>query len=513
MRIAFFFAMLALIASPAVAGVAEDADAIRSGAKTSEQLVTFYLQRIEQVDRKGPKINAVLALNPDALAQARALDAETKTGKLRGPLHGVPILIKDNIESADNMPTTAGSLALKDNVTGRDAPLIARLRSAGAIILGKTNLSEWANIRSEKSTSGWSALGGLTRNPHVLDRNSCGSSAGSGAAMAASLAAGTVGTETDGSIVCPSGINGIVGFKPTVGLVSRRHVVPISHSQDTAGPMTLSVRDAAIMLSAMAGGDPGDPETAEADVRKVDYVLALSTTGLSGLRIGVIKMPGHDPKLFDAALARMKAAGALVKPITYDPKDMSAMNEAEFKVLLVELKADLAAYLQSLPPGKVAHKTLADVIAFNNANAATELRYFGQDIFESAQKQPDLSDPEYRKARADSLRLAGAEGIDKLLVDNAVDLIVAQTNGAAWVTTLGKGDAFTGPSASTLPAIAGYPHLTVPMGATKAGLPIGLSIIGPKWSDAKVLAAGHAFEMAGPSLRVKPRYRKTVRAN
>lgn len=516
MTVRFGVALSILAATPAwsappatLSAVAGD---LADGRTTSEMLVKSYLARIAQIDRAGPRINAVIALNPDALAEARARDTERKSGKSRGPLHGVPILIKDNIETSDAMPTTAGSLALKDNVTRRDAPLVARLRAAGAIILGKTNLSEWANIRSQKSTSGWSAVGGLTRNPHVLDRNSCGSSAGSGAAMAAGLAAATLGTETDGSIVCPSGINGIVGFKPTVGLVSRRHIVPISHSQDTAGPMTLSVRDAAMMLTVMAGSDPGDPATAEADARKSDYAESLSPAGLAGLRIGVIKMPGHDAALFDAAIARMKAAGASVKPVTFDPRDSDAMGEAEFKVLLVELKADLAAYLQSLPRGTVPYKTLADIIAFNTANAAIELKHFGQDIFEMAEKQPGLDDAGYLKARADSLRLAGADGIDKILAQNQIDLIVAQTNGPAWVTTLGKGDAFTGPSASTLPAIAGYPHLTVPMGVTKNGLPIGLSFIGPKWSDAQVLAAGHAFELAGRPLRVEPRYRKTLRA-
>jgi amidase len=477
---------------------------------SSEALVKAYLKRIAKYDSSGPKLNAIIALNPNALDEARKRDAERKSGAPIGALHGIPILIKDNIESADAMPTTAGSRALVDNVTARDAPMVAKLRAAGAIILGKTNLSEWANIRSNQSTSGWSAVGGLTRNPYVLDRNTCGSSAGSGAAMAAGLAAATIGTETDGSIVCPSGTNGIVGFKPSVGFISRTFVVPISHSQDTPGPMTLSVRDAAMMLTVMAGTDPADPDTAEADTRKVDFASALSNDGLKGKRIGVIGQKGVADRIMKAALARLERAGAVVVPVTIDEKASDEAGEAEYKVLLTELKADMATYLQGLPPGRVQHKTLADLIAFNTANAATELQHFGQDIFDLANQQKGLDDPGYRAARALSLRHAGSEGIDRLLSENKLDLLVAQTNGPAWITTLGKGDQFSGPSISQAPAIAGYPHLTVPMGAVD-GLPIGLSFIGGKWTDAMVLSAGFAFEQAGPKLRVKPRFRKTVR--
>jgi amidase len=483
------------------------AEAIAKGDMTSEQVVKDYLKRIAEIDDSGPTLNAVIAINPDALMQAKRLDKEWRKGNLRGPLHGVPILLKDNIEAAGNMPTTAGSLALKDNFTGRDAPLVARLKAAGAIILGKTNLSEWANIRSDNSTSGWSAIGGLTKNPHSLPHNTCGSSAGSGAAMAARLAAGTVGTETDGSITCPSSINGIVGFKPTVGLVSRRFVVPISHTQDTAGPMTLTVRDAALMLTAMAGSDAKDAATAEADARKVDYAKALSKDGLKGMRVGLIdKQGGADPALIAAAKARLEAAGAIVVPLAINRADYSDLGEAEFKILLTELKADLASYLQGLPAGKTRHKSLADIIAFNKANAGAELAHFGQETFELADKEAGLDDAAYLSAVAKARRLSRAEGIDKLLADNKIDLIVGQTNSPAWLSTLGKGDAFAPPSLSQLPAVAGYPHLTVPMGAVD-GLPVGLSFIGGQWQDATVLSAGYAFEQAGPSLWVEPAFK------
>jgi amidase len=510
MRLHYFAPLLAAaLTSPAIAEKPTptiDMQSISLGKVSSEQAVKAYLKRIAEIDDSGPMLNAVLALNPDAIRQARKLDRERRKGKLRGPLHGVPILLKDNIESADAMPTTAGSLALKDNVTGRDAPLVARLRAAGAVILGKTNLSEWANIRSDNSTSGWSAIGGLTKNPHSLPHNTCGSSAGSGAAMAAMLAAGTVGTETDGSITCPASINGVVGFKPTVGLVSRRYVVPISHTQDTAGPMTLTVRDAAAMLSAMAGSDAGDPAAAEADRYKTDYTKALSKDGLKGMRVGLVEMQGVDPALIAAAKERLEQAGAIIVPVPINPADYGPLGQAEYKILLTELKADLASYLQSLPPGKVPHKSLADIIAFNKANAATELQHFGQDTFELADKEAGLDDPAYKLALAKAQRLSREEGLDKLFATHKLDLMVGQTNSPAWLSTLGKGDAFALPSLSRLPATAGYPHLTVPMGAVK-GLPAGLSFIGLQWQDAKVLSAGYAFEQAGPDLRVKPSFK------
>lgn len=468
------------------------ADGIDDGALNSEAITSAYLARIAAIDDSGPTLNAVIATFPDALDQAKAMDAELKAGKYRGPMHGMPVLVKDNIEVAGPLPTTAGSLALAGNVTNRDAPLIARLREAGAVILGKTNLSEWANIRSDNSTSGWSAVGGLTKNPYALDRNSCGSSSGSGAAMAAGLAAATIGTETDGSITCPASINGVVGFKPTVGLVSRRFVVPISHSQDTAGPMTRTVRDAAIMLTAMAGSDPQDPATAEADQWRGDYATGLSPDALRGMRIGVIRASDVDAALFDAAITHLKSGGAEIILLDSGNIDGQKIGQAEFKVLLAELKADLAAYLQGLPDNGVAHRSLADIIAFNTANAEKELQHFGQETFILAEKEAGLNDPAYLDALATSRRLA-AGAINGFLTRHRLDVIVAQTNGPAWLSTLGKGDAFTGPSASQLPAVAGFPHLTVPMGLS-GGLPVGLSFISAKWHDHVVLKAGYAYE-------------------
>lgn len=487
--------------------IAELADELGAGRTTSERLVRDYVARIEAVDRAGPALRSVIAVNPDALRQARALDAERRTKGARGPLHGVPVLLKDNIESADPMPTTAGSLALKDNVTGRDAPLVTRLRAAGAVILGKTNLSEWANFRSSNSTSGWSAVGGLTRNPYALDRNGCGSSTGSGVAVAANLAAGAIGTETDGSIVCPANMNGVVGLKPTVGLVSRTHIVPISTSQDTAGPMTRSVHDAALLLTVIVGSDPADPATADADRHKRDYMAALRPDALKGRRIGVL----HDysggeivESLFEAALGRLRAGGAELVEIK-DAKVSREIGGHEFKLLLAEFKAGLNDYLASTP-ASVKTRTLADVIAFNAANAAAEMPLFGQDIFTQAQATKGLGDPAYIKARDAAKHLAGREGIDRLLAEYKVDLLVAPTMGPAWMTDLVNGDQYSGGSASQLPAVAGYPHLTVPMGYVK-GLPTGLSFIGPAWSEAELLAAGYAYEQAS-KLRQAPMFVK-----
>ena len=483
------------------------ADGINDGELNSETITAAYLARIAAIDDAGPTLNAVIATFPDALEQARLMDAEIRAGKYRGPMHGMPVLVKDNIEVAGPLPTTAGSLALSANITNRDASLIVRLREAGAVILGKTNLSEWANIRSDNSTSGWSAVGGLTKNPHALDRNTCGSSSGSGAAMAAGLAAATIGTETDGSITCPAGVNGVVGFKPTVGLISRRFVVPISHTQDTAGPMTRSVRDAAIMLTAMAGSDPEDPTTAKADKWRSNYAAGLSDTALKGIRIGVMRAPNVDAALFDAAIAKLKEGGAEIIILDISKIDREKMGQAEFKVLLTELKADLANCLQGLPDGIVPYKTLADIIAFNKANADKELQHFGQDIFEAAQKEKGEDDIAYLEAIDTSQEIAGY-GLDALFSDKKVDIIIAQTNGPAWLSTLGKGDAFSGPSASQMPAIAGYPHLTVPMGLS-GGLPVGLSFIGPKWQDHLVLKAGHAYEQLSKA-RPTPTYRASM---
>lgn len=479
---------------------------LANGQTSSEALTKASLERMSKIDKAGPTINAVIATFPDALDQARARDNERGKGIVNGPLHGVPILLKDNIEAAGPVATTAGSFALKDNITNRDAPLVKRLRDAGAVILGKTNLSEWANIRSSKSTSGWSFVGGLTLNPHALDHNACGSSSGSGAAVAAGLVPLAIGTETDGSIVCPSSVNGIVGLKPTVGLVSRRYIVPISHSQDTAGPMARSVRDAAMLLTVIAGSDPDDPATIEADAHKMDYVQGLDTRGLKGLRIGVLRDSRGAATLFNAAMKRLEQGGATLVDVTVDTEQSKELGEAEFLVLLTEFKANIASYLNGRPKGPISYRSLTDLIAFNNAHANTEMAYFTQDIFEAANETKGLRDPEYLAAREKSFRLAGPEGIDQMLAENKVDLLVAQTNGPAWVTTLGKGDAFIQPSASTLPAVAGYPHLTVPMGAVD-GLPIGLSFIGPKWSEALLLRAGYAFEQGGPSLMVRPNFK------
>jgi amidase len=450
--------------------------------------VDTYLARIAAIDDAGPMLNAVIALNPDVRVQAAA------TRSIKGALAGKPILVKDNIETADAMATTAGSLALKDNITRRDAPLIARLRKAGVVILGKTNLSEWANIRSSQSSSGWSGVGGQTKNPHALDRTPCGSSSGSGAAVAAGLAWAAIGTETDGSVTCPASMNGIVGFKPTVGMVSRTHVVPISHSQDTAGPMATSVYDAALLLTGMAGSDPADPATREADSLKGDFTAGLATANLKGLRLGVLrKSASTDARmlaLFDTALADLKRAGAELIELDYD--EPPEMGRDETTVLMYELREDLGTYLRSLP-GMPPVRSLADVIAFDVAHPA-ELRWFGQDEFETAEKTTDTA--KYTAARANSLRLAGAEGIDKLLSDNKLSFLIAPTDGPASPTDLvthARGKINAG--AGSLAAVAGYPHLTVPMGAVE-GLPIGLSFIGAKWDDKHVLEAGAAYERA-----------------
>lgn len=473
---------------------------------TSAAATRTYLKRIEAIDRAGPRLNSVIAVAPDAEAQARRLDDEQAKGRVRSPVHGWPVLIKDNIETVE-LPTTAGSLALKDNMTRRDAPVAARLRAGGIVMLGKTNLSEWANIRSSNSMSGWSAVGGLVRNPHALDRTACGSSSGTGAAVAARLARAGVGTETDGSVICPSAINGLVGMKPTLGLVSRTHVVPISHSQDTPGPMATSVADAAALLAVMAGSDPADPATREADARKGDYAARLNPAALKGMRVAVLRPEGLPDALarqFDAALARLRSAGAVL----VDVKEPATpgLGEAEFDVLKMELKSDLAAYLKTTPPG-VKVRTLADVIAFNRANAATEMPFFGQDIFEAAEKTKGTADPAYKPARAKSLALA-TKALDTMLAKASV--IVTPSYGAAWLSDPVHGDQASGPSAAGLPAVAGYPHLTVPMGQVM-GLPVGLSFIGPKWSEQRLFDAGAGFEAVRGPLPAA-RYLPTVAA-
>jgi amidase len=460
------------------------------------------IRRIEEIDAR---LHSVIAVDPTAVDQARELD---RSSAPRGPLWGIAVLIKDNIEMKGPLPTTAGSLALKDNVTGRDAPLVARLRQAGAIIVGKTNLSEWANFRSSESISGWSAVGGQTRNAHALNRNACGSSTGSGVAVAAGLVPMAVGTETNGSITCPASISGIVGFKPTVGLVSRTYVVPISHSQDTPGPMTRTVREAAAMLAAMAGSDPADPATREADARRTDYVTALSDNSLRGRRIGVMRFAtgfGTDAP-FAEALETLRREGAILVDIDKF-EGRGQIGSESYKVLLSEFKADLNAYLASTPP-TVQTRTLADLIAFNKANAATEMPLFGQDIFEGSEKTKGLSDPEYKKARATSFRMAGPEGIDKLLKAHKVEALVGPTVAAAWLIDAVHGDQYPGGGAGSLAAVAGYPHLTVPMGQVK-GMPVGLSFLGPKWSDAFILSLGFDYEQASQK-RLEPRFLPSV---
>ncbi len=475
----------------------ELAEALRTGTLSSEALVESYLARIKRVDRAGPMLQSVLTLNSDALAQARALDARRKAGETLGPLHGLPLLVKDNIESKDAMATTAGALALKDNVTGRNSPLVAGLRNAGAVILGKTNLSQWANFRSENSMSGWSALGGQVRNPHMLDRNPCGSSSGSGAATAASLAAGAVGTETNGSIICPSTVNGIVGFKPTVGLVSQQYIIPISSSQDTAGPMTKTVKGAAMMLDAMATG-----------AAKTDYSGSLDAGSLQGTRVGVLRFAEgsnrHVKTRFEAALAAMKAAGAeLVEIEEFEPEG-ETYDDDTYDVLKYEFKHTLNEYLAATPPS-VKTRTLAELIAFNNEHADIELALFDQGIFEQSEALGGIDDPAYIEARTHVQRATRERGIDLLMQENDVRVLVAPSgvmsplidpvNGDVWPSWAGAGE---------LAAVAGYPHLTVPMGSVK-NLPVGISFIGGKDQDAAILSYGFAYEQA-TRLRPEPAY-------
>lgn len=470
--------------------IAELQQALRKGTLSSEDLTKGALAMIAA---KNPKLHAVIAINPQALALARQNDIARKKGTDLGPLMGIPILIKDNIETLDPIATTAGSLALKDNVTHRDAPMAARLRSAGAIIVGKTNLSEWANIRSSHSVSGWSAMGGLTANPYDPTRSACGSSSGSGAAIAADLAVIAVGTETDGSVICPSSFNGLVGLKPTVGLVSRTHVVPISHSQDTPGPMGHTVRDVALLLNEMAGVDPDDEATAEADQHRADFSAGLKDDALKGVRIGVMKDQIGDnwkiSTLFDKALARLQKAGAVLVDIPDTHVD--GLGDAEFLVLLTELKADLNRYLVSTPP-TVKARSLSELIAFNRAHEAEEMPYFRQETFEKAEQTKGLDDPAYIAAR-DKAKSLGAERIDGLLRDNDVALLIAPSKMPAPPSDLINGDRPGGPSVTKMPATSGYPHLTVPMGKIQ-GLPVGISFLGPKWGEALLLQAGYAFE-------------------
>ena len=479
-----------------------------AGVCTSRQITEAYLARIDQLDRSGPALRAVLAVNPDALAAADALDAERAAGKVRGPLHGIPVLLKDNVETADPVPTTAGALALAQNYAAADAPLVAQLREAGAVILGKANLSEWANFRSTRSSSGWSGLGGQTRNPYALDRSPCGSSSGTGAAVAASLAAVGVGTETDGSVVCPSSVNGLVGVKPTVGLVSRTGIVPLSHSQDTAGPMARSVRDAALLLSAMAGPDSLDVATTGADRYATDYAIDLDAGALRGARIGVLRdhfdFSADAGRLAERAVADLQSAGATVVDSLALPF-RGEYGADEYTVLLYEFKDDLNRYLAARS-GDVPVRSLADVIAFNRENAAASMPYFEQEILEMAQAKGPLTDSAYVVARERSRRLA-RKGLDSLLALHDLDALVAPTSSPAWPIDLVNGDHYLG-SSSSPGAVSGYPSVTVPMGLAH-GLPVGLSFIGGAYAEETLLKLAYAYEQA-TERREPPRYLPTV---
>lgn len=475
-------------------GVAELHAAMRGGELTSAVLVERQIARIELLN---PELNAVIAIDPTARARARALDARLAAGDWAGPLHGIPVLLKDNIETRDQ-PTTAGSLALADNVTGRDAPLVERLRAAGAVILGKANLSEWANFRSERSSSGWSGVGGQTRNVYDPSRSPCGSSSGSGVAVAAGMTVLAVGTETNGSIVCPSSASGLVGIKPTVGLVSRTHIVPISHSQDTAGPMARSVHDAVVLLAAMAGPDEADPATADRPEWSLDHLPAhLGAGGLAGKRIGVLRSSAgfHSEvdELLEAAIVTMREGGAeIVDEIEWQAPD-GFFGQA-YDVLLYEFKHGLNSYLAGLPDPDLATMTLADLIEFNRANAAVAMPWFDQEIFEQAQAKGPLDDEAYRKALSAVQKAARADGIDKLLAEHGVDALIAPTGSAAWTIDLINGDHFIGGS-SSLAAISGYPNITVPMGQVH-GMPVGLSIFGAKFGEPGLIEIASGFEHA-----------------
>jgi amidase len=469
-----------------------------SGQDSARSLVEKYAARIEAVDRQGPALRSVLEINPDALAIADKLDEERKAGKLRGLLHGIPVLIKDNIGTADRMNTTAGSLALLGAIPSSDAHIVRRLREAGAVILGKTNLSEWANFRSTHSSSGWSGRGGQCRNPYALDRNPSGSSSGSGSAAASSLGAIAVGTETDGSIVSPSNNCGLVGLKPTVGLISRSGIIPISHTQDTAGPMARTVTDAALLLTALAGFDAADSATRSlAGKTASDYTMYLDAKGLEGVRIGVPRKklfgqsPGADA-LVEAAIADMKRLGAVI----VDPADITTAGEtddSEFEVLLYEFKANLNVYLASLG-ARTPYRTLKDLIRFNQENREREMPYFAQEIFEKAEAKGPLSEKAYLDALAKDVRLSRKEGIDKTMDEHKLDALVAPTSGPASLIDLVNGDYGPGGS-SSLPAIAGYPDITVPCGYY-FGLPVGMSIFGRAWSEPTLLKIAFACEQA-----------------
>lgn len=491
------------------AGVADLQAAMESGKTSSQALVKAYLARIKAIDKSGPRINSIIEINPDALAIAAALDKERRAKGPRGPLHGIPVLLKDNIATADKMQTTAGSLALLGVIPPRDAFLVGRLREAGAVILGKTNLSEWANLRSTRSTSGWSARGGLTRNPYALDRNTSGSSSGSGASIAASLAAAAVGTETDGSIISPANMNGLVGIKPTVGLISRHGVIPLSHSQDTAGPMTRTVADAAILLTAMCGSDARDRSTHEANARMQDYRKFLDAEGLKGARIGVVRanFGGRNDlasSVVERALDVLKARGATL--IDVEVPNANKYGQTELEVLLYELKADMQAYLAEFAPGSHL-KTLKDLIDFNERHRDREMPYFGQEYFLRADAKGGLDSREYLDALANNHRYSRTEGLDQVINANKLDALVAPSGTPASLTDFIRGDpggaSFTSPA-----AVAGYPHITVPAGFVH-GLPVGISFVGGAWSEGTLIRLAYAYEQATKHRR-PPTYAKSL---
>ena len=489
----------------ALGTLSEIAAALAAGEVRSEEMVETYLRRIESIDRAGPTLNAVLSLNPNALADARKADEARARGDELGPLHGVPVLLKDNIETLDPIATTAGSYALKDNIVDRDAPMTAGLRAAGAIILGKTNLSQWANFRSSDSVSGWSAIGGVVRNPHMLSRSACGSSSGSGAAAAAALAAGTVGTETNGSIICPASSNGVVGLKPTVGLVSQKGIVPISSSQDTAGPMTRSVRDAAMMLTAMATGEG-----------RQDFAATLDDQFLNGRRIGVMRFAiGNSPEvaaLFDDAMATLEAEGAILVDVDSFTRPEGYGDASRF-LTQAEFKHTLNEYLATTDPAKVSVRTLEDLIAFNQNTPEEALFLFDQARMVGSQARPGLDDPGYKAAVELLRRATGPEGIDKMLADHNVDILVSPSRGPAFIIDAIYGDQSPGGiGAGYIAAVAGYPNMTVPMG-TVHGLPIGIDFMSGKGRDADVLSmsttAGYDYEQAANKIAT-PAYRRNA---
>lgn len=469
----------------------------QSGQFSAQSLAEAYLSRIDALDRHGPAINAVIELNSDALKIAAELDRERKSKGPRGPMHGVPVLVKDNIDTG-NMSTTAGSLALLGAPAPKDAFIVGRLKAAGAVLIGKTNLSEWANFRGEHSTSGWSGRGGQTKNPYALNRNPSGSSSGSGAAAAASLCAVAVGTETDGSIVSPASINGLVGIKPTVGLVSRSGIIPISASQDTAGPMARTVRDAVLLLNVLAAVDPADPAAAAAPNTRSDYTQFLDPNGLRGARLGIVRKSfGFNAAvdtLMEQALAAMKSAGAeIIDPVEIPPD--AKISDVETEVLLYEFKAGLNAYLKA----RGRNETLASLIAFNEKNRTRELNHFGQELLLKAEKKGPLTDAAYRKARAECIRLTRTEGIDAACSKYRLQALVAPTSCLAWLTDYINGDSGNG-GCSTPAAVAGYPHITVPAGLVR-GLPAGISFFGPAWSEPALIKVAYAFEQATKARR------------